>query len=94
MEKLNLEIALFNKELNAYIQNVNEINDETMALLIETVKSVDELQKKAQFCGKTSTQSDFVNNLNTDVFECRRYIVCRLCSVSISSSVFCVIKID
>lgn len=82
IKKFNLEIASFVKELNSYIENVNEINDETEKLMIETIESVNKLQKKAQFCEISSNESGLVNNLNNDVFECRRCIVCRLCSVS------------
>lgn len=82
IKKFNLEIGLFVKQLDAYIENVNEINDETIKLLIDTVESVSKLQKNAQFCEISSNESGFVNNLNNDTFECRPYIVCRLCSVS------------
>lgn len=82
IKKFNLEIALFVKELNAYIRNVNEINDETIKLMTETIESVNELQKLAQFRGISTNESEFINNLNIDVFECRRRMVCRICAVS------------
>lgn len=78
-----MEVVLFVKELNSYIENVNEIDDEAIKLLVETIISVNKLQINSKFRDVSSTdESSFVNNLNGDVFECRRYIVCRLCSVS------------
>lgn len=82
IKKFNLEISLFVKQLNWYIENVNEINDETIGLLVDTVENISKLQKSAQFCEITTNETAIVNNLNNDIFECRPYIVCRLCSVS------------
>lgn len=53
-------------------------------MLIETILSVNKLQTNSKFRDVSSSdESGFVNNLNSDVFESRRYIVCRLCSVNI-----------
>lgn len=83
IKKFKLEVVLFVRELNSYIENVNEIDDETIKLLIEAVTSVNKLQINSKFRDASSSyECDFVDNLNGDVFECRRYIVCRLCSVS------------
>lgn len=82
IKKFNLEFALFVKEFNSYIENVSEINDETEKLMIEIIESVNKLQIKSHFCEISSNESGFVNNVDNDMFECRRLIVCRLCSVS------------
>lgn len=85
IKKLNLEVALFVKELNSYIANVDSgINDESIKLLIETIEGVNKLQKISKFHKRSPTnESSFVNNLNDDIFKSRRYIVCCLCHVSI-----------
>lgn len=84
IKKFKLEVALFARELNFYIENVNEMDDEATKLLIETILSVNKLQINSKFRDvSSSNESDFVHNLNGDVFESRRYIVCRLCSVNI-----------
>lgn len=61
---------------------MNEIDDEATKLLVETIISVNKLQINSKFRDASSSdESGFVNNLNGDVFECRRHIICRLCSV-------------
>lgn len=85
IKKLNLDIALFVKELNSYIENGTEINDETIKLMSESVFSINKLQKLAQFRETLSNESGFVESLNNEMFEYRHCIVCRLCSVSSSS---------
>lgn len=85
IQKFNLEIALFVKELNSFIENVNEINDETIKFLTESILSINKLQVNSNFRETSAIQeSCFVDNLNNDVFKCRRFIVCCLCHVSIS----------
>lgn len=84
IKQFKLEVALFARELNSYIENVNEIDDEATQLLVKTIISVNKLQINSNFRDASCVvESGFVNNLNGDVFECRRYIVCRLCSVKL-----------
>lgn len=81
-----MEVALFAKEVKAYIENVNEIDNETITLLIETIISVNKLQTNSKFRETSLTiESDFVNNLNNEIFDCRRYVVCCICHVSIET---------
>lgn len=71
------------KELKEYIQNVNEIDHETNELLIESTIYINRLQINSKFHEAPSTNhNNFVLSLNDQIFECRRYIVCRLCNVS------------
>lgn len=85
-----MELASFVEELNSYIQNVNEIDEVTVKLLTETIISVNKLQINSKLCEATSSNvSDFVKNLNHDIFQCRRYIICRLCHVSNQRTMFC-----
>lgn len=82
IKKFNLELALFVKELHSYINDGDEVDDETTALLMETIIAVDKLQANSKHCEKsTSNENQFVQNLNEDIFECRRHIVCRVCHV-------------
>lgn len=84
---------MFVKELHSYAENVNEMNDETMKLLTETVLGINKLQVDSKFReSSTIHESSFVNNLNDDVFKCRRFIVCCLCHVSIYT-LFCSIDL-
>lgn len=84
IQAFKLEVILFIKELNSYIENVNEIDDEAIKLLIEAIVSVNKLQANSKFHAVSSCdESAFVNHLDDDIFECRRFIVCCLCHVSI-----------
>lgn len=85
IQKFNLELAVFVKKVNSYIQNVNEIDEVTIQLLTETIVSVNELQINSKLFEKTSpNENHFLENLNNGIFECRQYIICSLCHVSIS----------
>lgn len=84
IKKLKLEVALFVRELNSYINDVNEIDDEAIKLLMETIISVNKLQTNSKFCVTSPCdESAFVYEFNDDIFMFRRYIVCCLCHVSI-----------
>lgn len=90
IKKFNLELSLFVKGVNDFIQNVNEIDEETMGLLTETIISVNKLQINSKLCEKTAAnQNDFVQSLSNDIFQCRRYIICSLCHVSKLLLYFC-----
>lgn len=85
IKKFNLELSLFVKEVNDFIQNVNEVDERTIGLLTETILCVNKLQINSKLCEKTAAnQNDFVESLNNDIFQCRRYIICSLCHVSIA----------
>lgn len=89
IKKLNLELALFVKEVNGYIENVNEIDENTVKLLTDAIISVNKLQINSKLSEKTSSsENGFVENLNGDIFQFRRYIICSLCHVSNSVSLF------
>lgn len=88
IKKLNLDIAVFVDELNSHLENGNEINDETIKLLTESVSSINKLQKFAQFRETLSNERGFVESLDNELFEYRHCIVCRLCSVSIGYQYF------
>lgn len=78
-----MEVSWFIKEINSYIHNVNEIDDETMKLLVEMTVAVNKLQINARFReNKTTIENNFFDDKCDKIFECRRYIVCRLCHVS------------
>ncbi|XP_031626105.1 uncharacterized protein LOC116342572 [Contarinia nasturtii] len=80
IKKFNLELALFVKELKSYINDVSVVNDETTHFLMETIIAVDKLQATSRHCEKSaSNENRFVQDLNEDIFECRRHIVCRVC---------------
>lgn len=83
IKKFNLNVALFIKELNAYAQNVNQVDDESIKLLIEAIVGINKLQTNSTFCeASLANESAFVNNLNDDIFMCQQIIVCSLCLVS------------
>lgn len=78
-----MELSLFVKELRSYTENVNEIDDETTKLLIETILAVDKLQASSKIHETSSAnENQFVQDLNEEIFKVRRYIVCCLCHVS------------
>lgn len=84
----NLELALFLKTLHLYTVKVNEIDDETTQLLVETILAVNKLQNGSKYRETSfSTQSLFLNELNEEQFICRRHIVCRVCHVSKTNNV-------
>lgn len=61
---------------------MNEIDDETIYLLTETIMAVNKLQINSKFRETpSSNDSKFACDLDDDIFECRRYIVCCLCHV-------------
>lgn len=85
---------MFGKELHSYAENVNEINDETMKLLTQTIMGINKLQVNSKFRESSTIHgSSFVNNLNDEIFKCRRVIVCCLCHVSIHKYTFIPTKI-
>lgn len=76
-------MALFVKELNSFVNNVNEIDDETTRLSIETIKAVDKLQALSKNRETSSENGNqFVNDLDEKIYKIRRYIVCCSCHVS------------
>lgn len=86
IKKFNLELALFVKELHSHTENVNEIDDETTKLLIETILAVDKLQATSKIYETSSTNDNqFLNCLNEEIFKIRRHIICCLCHVSINN---------
>lgn len=77
-----MELILFHKDLTSYIQNVNKIDDETNQLMIKIVLAVDKLQINSKFREIPSfNENEFAYDLNDEIFQTRRYIVCRLCHV-------------
>lgn len=77
---------MFVKELNSFVDNVDEIDDETTRLSIETVKAVDKLQALSKNRETSSeNENQFVYNLDEEIYKIRRYIVCCLCHVSNTS---------
>lgn len=83
IEQFNLELAVFVKELHFYMKNVNKFNDETIKYLAEIISGVGKLQTASKHCEKSTPDGNrFVQELNEDIFEFRRHIVCRCCHVS------------
>lgn len=81
--EFNINVASFVKELDAHIQNVNTIDDETIKLLTKTILAINKLEKHSNFREiSPAHEINFVYNLDDDIFDCRRYIVCYLCHVS------------
>lgn len=86
IKKFNLELALFVKELQSYTDNVNETDDETTKLLMETILAVDKLQATSKNHETSLTnENQFVHCLNEEIFKVRRHIICCLCHVSNTS---------
>lgn len=78
-----MELALVIKELHFYTENVNEIDDETTKLLIEMILVVNKLQSSSKIHETSYTnENQFIHDLDKEVFNVRRCIVCRLCHVS------------
>lgn len=93
IKKFNLELSLFVKEVGDFIQNVNEIDEVTIGLLTDTIISVNKLQINSKLCEKTAAnQNDFVQSLCNDIFQCRRYIICSVCHVSVAG--YCLFAIS
>lgn len=86
-------MALFVKHLHSYTENVNEIDDETTKLLIETILAVDKLQASSK-SHETSTanENQFIYDLNEEIFKVRQYIVCCLCHVSNATYALALVK--
>lgn len=79
-----MEITLFIKELHLHSQNTNEVDDETLKLLAEVIVAANKLQINSRLLESIPTaENNFVDHINDGVFEFRRYIVCRLCHVSV-----------
>lgn len=77
-----MELALFAKELQSHIKNVNEIDNETTQLLSETIIDLNKLQIGSKYRETPFTnENQFAHNLNDEIFKCRRYIACCLCHV-------------
>lgn len=78
-----MEIGLFLRELNSFIEHDNEIDDETIKLLTETFLSMNKLQCAAIFRESIADDdNNFFMNLDDEHFQFRRHIVCCLCHVS------------
>lgn len=83
LKHFNLEIGLFLKEIKSCIADDNEINDETVKLIAETMSSMDKLLCRAKFHESLpDNENDFFFDLNNEHFQFRRHIVCCLCHVS------------
>lgn len=83
IKKFNLELVLFQKDLDSYIQNSNETDNETTKLMNTIILGLDRLQHNSKFRDQhTFNENQFAHDLNDEIFERRRIIVCRLCSVS------------
>lgn len=80
---MNLEIASFIKEINAFIENVNEIDSETIGLLNEISLAVNKLRKNSKLNETSySKKRGLLQALNGEHFVNRRFIFCNLCQVS------------
>lgn len=71
--------------MNLFIQNVNKIDAKTLRLLAETIENVNKLHATS-ICRtvKPTNDSRFVESLNNDIFDYRRYIICTMCEVNVS----------
>lgn len=59
------------------------MDDETIKLLIETTVAINKLQIDSKFRETLDEdENKYTIDLNNEIFDCRRYIICRICHVS------------
>lgn len=87
INKLKLQIDSFVNELAAYTENVNEIDEETINLLTDTIASAKKVRMRINLkhndASSSPNESDFLEDLNDGIFKCKRHIVCCWCDSSI-----------
>lgn len=86
IDSFNVNLAVFLKHLRLLSErNDIVINEKTCNLLIEAVYSIDRVIANATIDESSDKNDiDFVLDLNEKQFKLRPYIICRLCSVSVS----------
>lgn len=83
VNQINIEVAVFLKRLRMFSeQNNAQINEKTAEMLLDIVVNIDKLIANAEMISPTSSSNvDFVFDLNEQHFDLRHYIMCRLCIV-------------
>lgn len=81
-----MEIKLFRKSLKLFSENTNEIHNETVTLLKETVSGISDIITKLKVRNKNPNcgdDLDWLANVSDRDFQYRRIITCFLCHVSV-----------
>lgn len=83
-----MEIGVFIYQLRSFTERKNvQIGGETVKLLLEAVSNIDELVGNATEIHLPNEASvDFLKTLDRRHYELRRNIMCRICIVSIKST--------
>lgn len=85
VNQINIEVAVFLKQLRIFSeQNNTQIDEKTAEMLLDIVVNIDKLIANAEMVRTISSDNvNFVFDLNEQHFDLRHYIMCRLCSVCI-----------
>lgn len=75
-------MSLFLKKLISFSENVDEVDDNTLELMKNTLVLIGKLAASKAPKPSKNNENDIFCHLNDKNFDFRRYIHCKLCDVS------------